>query len=127
MGSTRGQAFLRGGSARFSPVLLCSLRLHPDGRQHLLRLASGDARAALNTLELAAQIAPRRPDGTLEISLSIVEEAAQRRTLLYDKTGEEHYALTSALHKSLRDGDPDAALYWLARMLLSMVRIDHRP
>ena len=92
-------------------------RLHPDGRQHLLRLASGDARAALNTLELAAQIAPRRPDGTLEISLSIVEEAAQRRTLLYDKTGEEHYALTSALHKSLRDGDPDAALYWLARML----------
>lgn len=92
-------------------------RLSPEGLQHLLRLASGDARAALNTLELAAQIAPRRPDDTLEISLTTVEEAAQRRTLLYDKMGEEHYALISALHKSVRDSDPDAALYWLARML----------
>lgn len=92
-------------------------RLSPEGRQHLLRLASGDARAALNTLELAAQIAPRHPDGTLEINLPAVEEAAQRRSLLYDKTGEEHYALISALHKSVRDSDPDAALYWLARML----------
>ncbi|MFQ5532717.1 MAG: replication-associated recombination protein A [Candidatus Methylomirabilales bacterium] len=84
---------------------------------HLVRLASGDARAALNTVELAAQITPRRPDGTLEITLSSVEEAAQRRSLLYDKTGDEHYGLISALHKSLRDSDPDAALYWLARML----------
>lgn len=92
-------------------------RLSPEGRQHLLRHASGDGRAALNTLELAVQIAPRRTDGTLDISLPTVEEAAQRRSLLYDKSGEEHYALISALHKSLRDGDPDAALYWLARML----------
>jgi putative ATPase len=92
-------------------------QLSPEGRQHLLRLASGDARAALNTLELAAQIATRRPDGTLEIELPTVEEAAQRRTLLYDKSGEEHYNLISALHKSLRDSDPDASLYWLARML----------
>ncbi len=92
-------------------------RLSPEGLHHLLRLASGDARAALNTLELAAQIAPQRPDETLEISLPTVEEAAQRRTLLYDKAGEEHYALISALHKSVRDSDPDAALYWLARML----------
>jgi putative ATPase len=92
-------------------------QLSPEGRQHLLRFASGDARAALNTLELAAQIATRRPDGTLEIDLPTVEEAAQRRTLLYDKSGEEHYALISALHKSLRDSDPDASLYWLARML----------
>ncbi|MFQ5960664.1 MAG: replication-associated recombination protein A [Candidatus Methylomirabilales bacterium] len=92
-------------------------RLSPEGRQHLLRHASGDARAALNTLELAAQIAPRHPDGTLDISLPTIEEAAQRRSLLYDKSGEEHYALISALHKSLRDSDPDAALYWLARML----------
>lgn len=91
--------------------------LSPEGQQHLLRLASGDARAALNTLELAAQIATRRPDGTLEIELPTVEEAAQRRTLLYDKDGEEHYNLISALHKSLRDSDPDASLYWLARML----------
>jgi putative ATPase len=92
-------------------------QLSPEGRQHLLRHASGDARAVLNTVELAAQIAPRRPDGTLEISLPTIEEAAQRRSLLYDKSGEEHYALISALHKSLRDSDPDAALYWLARML----------
>jgi len=92
-------------------------QLSPEGRQHLLRLASGDARAALNTLELAAQIATRRPDGTLDIELPTVEEAAQRRTLLYDKSGEEHYNLISALHKSLRDSDPDASLYWLARML----------
>lgn len=99
------------GLARAQP------RLDPEGRQHLLRVASGDARAALNTLELAAQIAARRPDGTLEIDLPTVEEAAQRRSLLYDKAGDEHYALISALHKSLRDGDPDASLYWLARML----------
>lgn len=93
------------------------LQLHPEVLPHLLRLASGDARVVLNTLELAAQIAPRDPHGTLEITLPIVVEAAQRRILLYDKTGEEHYALISALHKSLRDGDPDATLYWLARML----------
>jgi putative ATPase len=92
-------------------------RLDPEARQHLVRLASGDARAALNTLELAARIAPRAPDGMLEVSLAVVEEAAQRRTLLYDKAGDQHYALISALHKSLRDSDPDAALYWLARML----------
>jgi putative ATPase len=64
-------------------------QLSPEGRQHLLRHASGDARAVLNTVELAAQIAPRRPDGTLEISLPTVEEAAQRRSLRYDKSGEE--------------------------------------
>ncbi|MFQ5656271.1 MAG: replication-associated recombination protein A [Candidatus Methylomirabilales bacterium] len=95
------------------------LKAQIDGEavSHLLRLASGDARAALNTLELAAQIAPRRLDGTLEITLSSAEEAAQHRSLLYDKAGDEHYALISALHKSLRDSDPDAALYWLARML----------
>ncbi len=91
--------------------------LAPEARTHLVRLASGDARVALNTLELAAQIAPRKPGGDLEITLGIVEEAAQRRSLLYDKAGEEHYNLISALHKSLRDSDSDAALYWLARML----------
>ncbi|MFQ5801754.1 MAG: replication-associated recombination protein A [Candidatus Methylomirabilales bacterium] len=92
-------------------------QLHPEALPHLLRLASGDARIALNTLELAAQIAPRRSNGTFEITLTAVEEAAQRRSLLYDKTGDEHYAIISALHKSVRDSDPDAALYWLARML----------
>ena len=82
----------------------------------IARLANGDARSALNILELAVQLAPlaggRRP-----VTEAGIREAAQRRTLLYDKRGEEHYNLISALHKSLRDSDPDAALYWMTRML----------
>ena len=80
--------------------------------------ANGDARAALNLLELSARLAEasNRPG---VISLATVQEAAQKRSLLYDKAGEEHYNLISALHKSLRGSDPDAALYWLARMLAS--------
>ena len=80
--------------------------------------ANGDARAALNLLDLSARLA-RASDQPRVISLAIVEEAAQKRSLLYDKAGEEHYNLISALHKSLRGSDPDAALYWLARMLAS--------
>ena len=67
-------------------------------------------------LELAVRLAPREA-GRPAVSEATVREAAQRRTLLYDKSGEEHYNLISALHKSLRDSDPDAALYWLTRML----------
>ncbi len=82
----------------------------------IARLANGDARSALNILELAVQMAPaaaeRRP-----VSEAAIREAAQRKTLLYDKSGEEHYNLISALHKSLRDSDADAALYWMTRML----------
>ena len=78
----------------------------------IARLANGDARGALNVLELAAQLAS---DGA--ISETTIREASQRRTLLYDKSGEEHYNLISALHKSLRDSDPDASLYWMTRML----------
>ena len=78
----------------------------------IARLANGDARGALNVLELAAQLA----DGGV-ITESTIREASQRRTLLYDKSGEEHYNLISALHKSLRDSDPDASLYWMTRML----------
>ena len=74
--------------------------------------AGGDARAAYNTLELAVAASPGR-----EISRQAVEDAIQRKVLLYDKSGEEHYNLISALHKSVRSSDPDAALYWLARML----------
>jgi putative ATPase len=84
----------------------------------IVRWANGDARAALNVLELAARLAEASPQGRV-ISLAVVQEAAQRRSLLYDKAGEEHYNLISALHKSLRGSDPDAALYWLARMLAS--------
>jgi putative ATPase len=75
--------------------------------------AGGDARSAYNTLESAAAAST----GAGEISAQAVEDAIQRKVLLYDKSGEEHYNLISALHKSVRSSDPDAALYWLARML----------
>jgi putative ATPase len=80
--------------------------------------ANGDARAALNLLELAGRVSAAGPEPGV-ITLAVVQEAAQHKSLLYDKAGEEHYNLISALHKSLRGSDPDAALYWLARMLAS--------
>jgi putative ATPase len=88
-----------------------------DALDYLSGYANGDARAALNALELAAGVAPARPDGARIVDLATVEDAVQQRALLYDKAGEEHYNLISALHKSLRGSDPDAGLYWLARML----------
>ncbi|MBI4636396.1 MAG: replication-associated recombination protein A [Candidatus Rokubacteria bacterium] len=84
----------------------------------IARLADGDARAALNVLELAALLTPAA-EGRRRITEAVIQEAAQRKTLLYDKAGEEHFNLISALHKSLRDSDPDGALYWLTRMLES--------
>jgi putative ATPase len=81
-------------------------------------LSAGDARSALNTLELAAQLAAREPEDGRRLTLTMAHEAGQRRALLYDKAGEQHYNLISALHKSLRGSDPDASLYWLARMLV---------
>jgi putative ATPase len=83
----------------------------------IARHANGDARVALNVLELVAGFAKRREIARVEVSL--IAELLERRSLLYDKTGEEHYNLISALHKSLRNSDPDAAVYWLARMLES--------
>jgi len=86
-----------------------------DALRLIAGLANGDARAALNVLEVAVG---RVPAGDRRrVTAASVREAAQKRTLLYDKSGEEHYNLISALHKSLRDSDPDAALYWLTRML----------
>jgi putative ATPase len=87
-----------------------------EALQHIARLANGDARSALNVLELAVQLAPLTA-GRRRVTEAAVRDAAQRRTLLYDKSGEEHYNLISALHKSLRDSDPDASLYWMTRML----------
>jgi putative ATPase len=78
--------------------------------------SSGDCRAAYNTLEVAAQLAD---EGAKHIDKAIATEAVQQRVLMYDKSGEEHYNLISALHKSVRNSDPDAALYWLARMFAS--------
>jgi putative ATPase len=88
----------------------------------LFRIASyanGDARSAYNTLELAARSAIRQSNGTLLITSELLEDVLQRKLLRYDKAGEEHFNLISALHKSVRNSDPDAALYWLARMLES--------
>ena len=79
--------------------------------------SNGDARAAYNTLETAVAAAPRDAEGHAVITEAIIEDAIQRKVLLYDKAGEEHYNLISALHKSVRNSDPDAALYWLGRML----------
>jgi len=87
-----------------------------DALRLIARLANGDARAALNVLELAVQLVPAA-GGRCRVTEASIREAAQKKTLLYDKSGEEHYNLISALHKSLRDSDPDAALYWLTRML----------
>jgi putative ATPase len=78
--------------------------------------ANGDARAALNLLELAVASAPL-VDGARHVNVAHIEQSIQRRALLYDKSGEEHYNLISALHKSMRNSEPDAAVYWLARMV----------
>ena len=86
--------------------------------QAIARFSNGDARAALNLLELTTAAAPREADGsTRTLSLETVQQSVQRRALLYDKSGEEHYNIMSALHKSMRNSDPDASVYWLARML----------
>ena len=78
--------------------------------------ANGDARVALNLLELSAAAAPIA-NGARRIDAQLIEQTIQRRTLLYDKSGDEHYNLISALHKSMRNSDPDGAVYWLARMV----------
>jgi putative ATPase len=79
--------------------------------------SSGDARSAYNVLEVAARLAKASPESGAEITDAIVLDAVQQRILRYDKGGEEHYNLISALHKSVRNSDPDASLYWLGRML----------
>lgn len=93
------------------------LTVEPEAAAHLARLADGDARNLLNSLEISATLAEADEQGTRAIRLETVEEAIQRRSLRYDDGGEEHYNLISALHKSLRDSNPDGALYWLCRML----------
>lgn len=83
----------------------------------ILRHAQGDARIALNTLEIAVMMTPPDTGNRRVLTPELVEEAIQKKVLLYDKSGEEHYNLISALHKSMRDSDPHASLYWLARMI----------
>jgi putative ATPase len=88
-----------------------------EALRHLVTVSNGDARVALNALEMATFATVPDGDGLRSIDLSAIEEALQHRALLYDKSGDQHYDLISALHKSLRGSDPDAALYWLGRML----------
>ncbi len=83
---------------------------------YLAHLSYGDARVALNALEMAVQ-SLEGTEGEIELARNVLEEAIQKKSVLYDKQGEEHFNIISALHKSLRGGDPDASLYWLARML----------
>jgi putative ATPase len=88
-----------------------------DVLKKIATYTSGDARSAYNVLEVASGLARGNAGTSAEITDEIVRDALQKRILLYDKTGEEHYNLISALHKSVRNSDPDAALYWLGRML----------
>jgi putative ATPase len=96
-----------------------NLDIEPEAVHHIAASADGDARAALNSLEAAASLAGKGSDKKALITVASVEEAIQRKALRYDKDGEEHYNLISALHKSLRGSDPDAAVYWLRRMLMA--------
>jgi putative ATPase len=98
---------------------LGKLKVDPaeDALNYLVIMANGDARVALNTLEMATQATLPGSDGSRRLGLTTIEETLQHRALLYDKSGDQHYDLISALHKSLRGSDPDAALYWLGRML----------
>jgi len=98
------------GLARLSPDVA------PEAVRAIALHANGDARVALNLLELSVAAAPL-VDAKRRVDQKRVEQAIQRRALLYDKSGEEHYNLISALHKSMRNSDPDAAVYWLARMV----------
>ena len=91
--------------------------LEPDAAAHLARLSDGDARKCLNALEIAALTTPPDANGTTHITLPAAEESIQQKAVVYDGTGDEHYDTISAFIKSMRGSDPDAALYWLAKML----------
>jgi len=91
--------------------------LDPEARSHLIEVAGGDARNALNALELAVESTAPNKEGIIHITLDVAQESIQRRAVLYDKDGDAHYDTISAFIKSVRGSDPDAALYWLAKML----------
>jgi putative ATPase len=93
------------------------VEITPDALVHLVNVANGDARAVLNALELAVETTPPDANHRIQITLAIAEESIQRRAVLYDKEGDAHFDTISALIKSLRGSDPDAALYWLAKMV----------
>ncbi len=94
-----------------------TLVLEDDARHHLVNLSNGDARRLLNALEIGALTTAPDKNGKVHITLSVAEECVQKRSIQYDKTGDAHYDVASAFIKSLRGGDPDASLYWMAKML----------
>jgi putative ATPase len=93
------------------------IRMDEDAMQHIMHIAGGDARNALNALELAVESTPADKDGVIHVTLNVAQESIQRRAVLYDKDGDAHYDTISAFIKSVRGSDPDASLYWLAKML----------
>ncbi len=93
------------------------IQLDPEASEHLVNVANGDARSLLNALELAVETTPPNEQGRIHITLSVAEESIQQRAVLYDKEGDAHFDIISAFIKSVRGSDPDAALYWLARMV----------
>lgn len=95
------------------------INFSPEARDHLLHQAGGDARNLLNAIELAVETTPVDSDGWIRITLDVAQESIQKRALLYDRMGDEHYDTISAFIKSVRGSDPDAALYWLAKMILA--------
>ncbi len=107
----RGLADKEKGLGQYNTVI------EPEVFKGICLIANGDARIALNTLEMIVLTAPPDPRGNRLIKKEDLEEVLQKKAFLYDKSGEEHYNLISAFHKSLRGSDPDAALYWLGRML----------
>lgn len=94
-----------------------SATIDPDALDHLVHMANGDARAVLNALELAVETTSPAGDGTIRIDRATVEDSIQQKAVLYDKDGDSHYDTISAFIKSVRGSDPDAALYWMARMV----------
>lgn len=93
------------------------VRLTEDALDFLADMADGDARAALNAIELAVLTTERGEDGLITITLDVAQECIQKRVVRYDKSGDNHYDTISAFIKSMRGSDPDAAVYYLARML----------
>ncbi len=94
-----------------------TLHVHEAALRHLAKVSDGDARKALNSLEIAALTTPAGATGVIEIDLAAAEQSIQRKAIVYDADGDAHYDTISAYIKSMRGGDPDAALYWLAKMI----------
>ncbi len=93
------------------------VKLDDDAAEHLATISDGDARRALNALEIGVRTTPAGPDGIVHLTRAAAEESIQRKAIVYDRTGDGHYDTISAFIKSIRGSDPDAALYWLAKML----------